>query len=186
MDVKQKHTLYQRKSTKKIVKVSPSDNNYSSRIITHSTTTSTSTIPHEVRGWTGPGGENVQNYTATFRSIPLPRRQALSTFPLTSKMCLPLGRPDRLAGVRPQERVQRHAVEHVVYFVRVAPSVQFLDASCGTSCISSTRSRLTANRLSKCPRSCLRTSLCELLFAIRSWRTRLSKCDNRDILPRHS
>ena len=37
-------------------------------------------------------------------------------------------RRDRLAGVRPQERVKRHTVEHTVDFVRVAPVVQFLDA----------------------------------------------------------
>ena len=33
LDVKQKHTFYRRKSTKKIAKVSRSDNNYSFRII---------------------------------------------------------------------------------------------------------------------------------------------------------
>ena len=49
---------------------------------------STSTIPHEVRGWTGPGGGNEQHYTARSEH-PTPRQQALSTFLLTSKMCLP-------------------------------------------------------------------------------------------------
>ena len=33
LDAKQKHTFYRRKSTKKIAKVSPSNNNYSFRII---------------------------------------------------------------------------------------------------------------------------------------------------------
>ena len=47
---------------------------------------------HGDRRWQGPGSGNEQYYTATFRSIPPPRRQALSTFFLTSKMCLPQGR----------------------------------------------------------------------------------------------
>ena len=71
-------------------------------------------------------------------------------------------RPDRLAGVRPQVRVQRHTVEHIVDFVRVAPMVQFVDALVPLMVGQlpdimhfSTRSRLTPNRLSKCPRSCL-------------------------------
>ena len=37
-------------------------------------------------------------------------------------------RPGSVTDPRPQERVQRHTVEHIVDFVRVAPSVQFLDA----------------------------------------------------------
>ena len=37
-------------------------------------------------------------------------------------------RPDRLAGVRPQERVKRHTVEHIVDFVCFAPTVQILTA----------------------------------------------------------
>ena len=37
-------------------------------------------------------------------------------------------RPDRLSDVRPQERVQRHTVEHLTDFVRFAPKVQVLDA----------------------------------------------------------
>ena len=38
-------------------------------------------------------------------------------------MCLPPGgsRPDRLAGVRPQERVQRHTVEQLADCVPVVP-----------------------------------------------------------------
>ena len=54
---------------------------------------STSTTPQEVRGWTGPGSGNEKHYTATFRSNPLPTLQALSNFPLMSKMCLPPGSP---------------------------------------------------------------------------------------------
>ena len=37
-------------------------------------------------------------------------------------------RPEALAHPRPQERVQQHAVEHIVDFVRFAPMVQILDA----------------------------------------------------------
>ena len=37
-------------------------------------------------------------------------------------------RPGVLAEPRPQERVQRHTVEHIVDLVRVAPMVQILDA----------------------------------------------------------
>ena len=36
--------------------------------------------------------------------------------------------PDRLSDVRPQERVQRHTVEHLTDLVRFAPKVQVLDA----------------------------------------------------------
>ena len=68
---------------------------------------------HGDRRWQGPGGGNEQCFTATFRSIPRTRRQALSTFPLMLKMCLSPGRglPPPLAEVRPQERVHRHTVE---------------------------------------------------------------------------
>ena len=37
-------------------------------------------------------------------------------------------RPEVLAEPRPQERVQRHVVEHITHLVRVAPMVQILDA----------------------------------------------------------
>ena len=58
-------------------------------------------------------------------------------------------RPGVLPEPRPQERVLRHTMEHMVDFVCCAPVVQILD--------------------SKCPRSCLRTSLCERSFANISW-----------------
>ena len=38
------------------------------------------------------------------------------------------GRPPSLVEVRPQERVQRHTMEHIVDFVCCAPLVQTLDA----------------------------------------------------------
>ena len=48
--------------------------------------------------------------------------------------------------------------------------------SCQTSSGSSTRSYLIPSRLSKCPRSCPRTFLCERLFAMRSWWKSWWKC----------
>ena len=50
--------------------------------------------------------------------------------------------PEVLAEPRPQERVQRHTVEHIVDLVCCAPMVQIRRRwnSCRTSCISSTRS----------------------------------------------
>ena len=47
----------------------------------------------------GRGRGYEKHYTATFRSNPPTRRKALSTFPWTSKMCLP------------QERVLQHTLE---------------------------------------------------------------------------
>ena len=38
------------------------------------------------------------------------------------------GRPEAFVEPRPQERVQRHTVEHITDLVRVAPMVQILDA----------------------------------------------------------
>ena len=80
-------------------------------------------------------------------------------------------RPGVLAEPRPQERVQRHTMEHIVDFVCCAPMVQILDAPvpqpveqlCSGS---STGSRLFPSRLSKCPSFFLRTSPCALLCAI--------------------
>ena len=58
--------------------------------------------------WAGRGVRDVLHGDAP---VHLPsRRLALSTFPLTSKMCL----PGRLAGVRPQGRIQRRTVEQTV------------------------------------------------------------------------
>ena len=58
----------------------------------------TTTQPHKDRRWPGPGGR--------FELQP-------ELFELFHEE-LGGARPDRLAGVRPQERVQRHTVEHVV------------------------------------------------------------------------
>ena len=83
-------------------------------------------------------------------------------------------RPGVLAEPRPQERVQRHVVEHITDFVRVAPMVQILDAPVPQTLeqlpdSSLTRSRPIPSRLSKCPRSFLRTSLCAPFCVTRSW-----------------
>ena len=68
-------------------------------------------------------GGNEQHYTATLRSIPPPKREALSTFSLTLTMCLP---PGRLPGVRPQERVQRDTVEQIGDSAPFLPSLDVL------------------------------------------------------------
>ena len=63
------------------------------------------------RGWTGPGRweRGKQHYTATFRNIPPPRRQGLSTFLWTSKMCLPSGcGPASAAGACPAAHCGAH------------------------------------------------------------------------------
>ena len=85
-------------------------------------------------------------------------------------------RPGVLVEPRPQERVQRHTMEHLVDYVCSAPTVQILDALCRrrwTSCVtcssSSTGFRPCPSRLSKCPRSTPRTSLCARFCVQRSW-----------------
>ena len=72
-------------------------------------------------------------------------------------------RPDFLAGVRPQERVQQHPVDQIV---DTAPALPILDVpvplvgnSWWTSSVSSIRCVLLPSRLSTCPRSLWR-SLC--------------------------
>ena len=76
-------------------------------------------------------------------------------------------RPGVLAEPRPQERVQRHTVEHIVDFVCCAPMVQTLDDP-----VPQTVDKLLdvlPSRLSKCPRSFLRTSPCARFCVTRSW-----------------
>ena len=69
--------------------------------------------------------ESETKYTAKFRTTPPPQ-------PVLFSLCdeEPGGRrPASLAEPpRPQERVQRHTVEHITDLVRVAPMVQILDA----------------------------------------------------------
>ena len=88
-------------------------------------------------------------------------------------------RPGVLAEPRPQERVQRHVVEHITDLVRVAPTVQILDAP-----VPQTVEQLPDVLLlrpipsgsSKCPRFFLRTSLCARLSVTRSWQNSWWKC----------
>ena len=69
--------------------------------------------------------ESETKYTAKVRKTPPPQPVIFSLFEEE-----PGGtRPASLAEPpRPQERVQRHTMEHIVDFVRVAPMVQILDA----------------------------------------------------------
>ena len=63
-------------------------------------------------------------YTATFRKHPPPRSPARGTSALTTlTACRSSGgsRPDRLSGVRPQERVPRRIVEQIVDSAPVLP-----------------------------------------------------------------
>ena len=83
-------------------------------------------------------------------------------------------RPGVLAEPRPQERVQQHPVDQIV---DTALALPILDAP-----VPQTVEQLPdvlqlfPSRLSKCPRSFLRTSLCALLCAIRSRRNSWWKC----------
>ena len=89
-------------------------------------------------------------------------------------------RPDQLFAVSgPQARVQRRTVQQIVDFAHLPLSMILRRRwwnSCQTSSISFVLSRLILSRLSKCPRSCLWTSLCELRFASRSWWNSWWKC----------
>ena len=69
--------------------------------------------------------ESETKYTAKFRTTPPPQPVLFSLYDEE-----PGGRrPASLAEPpRPQERVQRHTVEHITDLVRVAPMVQILDA----------------------------------------------------------
>ena len=89
-------------------------------------------------------------------------------------------RPDRLFAVSgPQARVQRRTVQQIVDFAPLptlddpAPQIWY---SCLTCSAFFGRSHLIPSRLSKCPRSCLRTSPCERQFASRSWWNSWWKC----------
>ena len=69
--------------------------------------------------------ESEMKFTATFRTTPPPQPVLFSLYEEE-----PGGRrPASLAEPpRPQERVQRHTMEHITDLVRVAPMVQILDA----------------------------------------------------------
>ena len=83
-------------------------------------------------------------------------------------------RPRVLAEPLPQERV-RHTMEHIVDFICFAPMVQILDALVPQTVeqlpdVLRFFDTLTTSRLSKCPRSFLRMSLCARFCLTRSWR----------------
>ena len=63
-------------------------------------------------------------YTAKFRTTPPPQPVLFSLYEEEPGG----GRPEAFVEPRPQERVQRHTVEHITDLVRVAPMVQILDA----------------------------------------------------------
>ena len=96
--------------------------------------------------------------------------------------------PDRLYEVRPQERVQWRNVR-----LSTSPLCRLSMIlrrrwwnSCFTCSASFRRSHLIPSRLSKCPRSCLRTSPCERQFASRSWRNSWWKCQRTYPIPGYS
>ena len=110
------------------------------------------------------------NYTATVRDPPTPQPELFSLFDEEPRG----SRPDRIPTLSgPQERVQRHTVDQIVDAVPGLPTLdtpvpqmaeqlqdvmRFFDTFC-----------LFPSRLSQRPRSCLMTSPCALLCAIRSW-----------------
>ena len=64
------------------------------------------------------------HFTATFRANPPPQAAGTQFFAMDVDEVPAAGtRPDRLVGVRPQERVQRHTVEHIVDSAPVVPSL---------------------------------------------------------------
>ena len=65
-------------------------------------------------------GRSWQNCTATVAETPLPQPEL---FELSFDEGPGWVRPDRLAGVRPQEQVQRHTVEQIVDAVTVLPTL---------------------------------------------------------------
>ena len=83
-------------------------------------------------------------------------------------------RSEAFAEPRPQERVQRHVVEHITDLVRVAPMVQILDAPVpqmvDNVTPSDTWTSRLPSRLSQCPRSLVCRVLPARLFVSRRWR----------------
>ena len=72
------------------------------------------TPPQGDRAGPGAGSGNEQYYTAKFRNIPPTQAAGTEYFSLDVEDVPASGsRPDRLAGARPQEMVQRHAVEQI-------------------------------------------------------------------------
>ena len=103
-------------------------------------------------------------------------------------------RPGVLAEPRPQERVQRHTMEHIVDFVCCSPMVQILDAPVPQMVeqlpdvlwFFDLRSFLFSSKLSKCPRFFLRTSLFARFCVTRSWQNSWWKCRRSYLIPLYS
>ena len=77
---------------------------------------SPSTTPHEVRRRQGPGERSTRRCTHPIPQALLPQDPGTQHFSLDDDDSVPElwgSRPDRLSTVRPQERVQRHAVEQI-------------------------------------------------------------------------
>ena len=68
--------------------------------------------------------ESEMKYAAKFRTTPPPQPVLFSLYDEEPGG----GRPEAFVEPRPQERVQRHIVEHITDLVRVAPMLQILDA----------------------------------------------------------
>ena len=131
------------------------------------------TTPHEDRGRPGPGRRRARRVHG---EVPDDSSSQPVLFSLYEEE--PGGRrPASLAEPpRPQERVQRHTVEHITDLVRVAPwcrSSMLLCRRWWTSCMtcssSSTGLSAVPEAVIECPRSTPRTSLCALLCVLRSW-----------------
>ena len=84
--------------------------------------------------------------------------------------------PGVLAEPRPQERVQRHTMEHIVDLVRVAPMVQILDAQCRRWWTSLQDITRFFDSLLPVPEQVIEVPLCALFCVIRSWWNSWWKC----------
>ena len=139
---------------------------------------------HGDRRWQGPGGGNEQYYTATFPSIPPPRRQAPEYFSLDVEDVPAAGsRPDHLAGFRPQERVQRHAVEQIGDSAPFLPSLDVPVSLMGEQMVEVYKLLDVAvpEQVIDVPKIST-TSLRDSRYVIRSWRNRWWKCRRRPLL----
>ena len=118
------------------------------------------------------------NHTATIRDPPHPSGSSSSC---RSKKSPPVGGrtgslpcPGRRSGICGAP-CSRSSMQSLRCRFSTVPRRRWWN-SCRTSCAYSTRSRLFPRRLSQCPKSCPVMSLCEPLFAKRSWRNNWWKC----------
>ena len=126
------------------------------------------------------------NYTATIRDPPHPSRSssALKESPAERGQtgCLPC--LDRTSG-HSGAPCSRSSILSLCFRLSMILRLRWWN-SCQTCSISCVLSHLILSRLSKCPRSCPWTSLCELLFASRSWWNSWLKCRRSFPSPRCS